>query len=170
MYKTLCMSSTGSELIISRRLTETEKEQYLPEYRDLIFLGADEAHIALDHLYSYEIRPVIAGQQADGEFPGSGNQAYIISDAQWDELIAMNQAKAEAKRAEQEAAEIESLRIRKAAAERQMVDGKLPTKEEVRKLAAQYDELHNEGGEGYVPHYYSDDEYASICARLEELQ
>lgn len=169
-YKTLCMSTAGNELIVARRLTDDEKAQYLPEYQNWMFLGTGAPHIPLKNLYSVEILPVIDGQRADGAFPGCGNLAYIISDSQWNELIAMDQDKVKAEMAAQEAAEIESLRIRKAAAERQMVNGMLPSTEEAKRLAAQYNELHNEGGEGYIPHYYSSEEYARICERLEALE
>ena len=102
--------------------------------------------------------------------PDANNRAYIITQEQWDALIAMNNGVAVNKAEQERSAEIAELKQAKAHAEKQMVNGELPGKEEAREKAKRYNDVHNESGYGYVPHYYYDEEYKQICARLDELK
>lgn len=46
---------------------------------------------------------------------------------------------------------------------------KLYTKEEAVKKRRDYNNLYNEGGEGYVPHFYTIEEYEFTKTKLNEL-
>lgn len=168
-YLTVERSMLDTTLQTARRLTEEERRAYLPEYQDYMLIGMGD-HIGLPSVSWIDLRKVLGDQQPDGQFPGCGNQAYIITQEQWDALVAMDRAAGmEAARKAREK-EIESLEAAKTSAERQMVSGKLPTKEWAARKAMDYNNVHNEGGYGYVPHYYSDEEYQHICSRLATLK
>lgn len=47
--------------------------------------------------------------------------------------------------------------------------GKLPSADEAKEQARRYNNVYNEGGEGYVPHYYTQEEYERMAAELAEL-
>ena len=48
--------------------------------------------------------------------------------------------------------------------------GKLYTKEEAKLERKKYNDVFNEGGEGYVPHFYTVDEYEFAKKRTEDIQ
>lgn len=64
---------------------------------------------------------------------------------------------------------VAELEKQKTAAEEQMVDGKLPTAAEVKVKRISWNNVMNEGGEGYVPYWYSQEQYGRICSELEKL-
>ena len=78
--------------------------------------------------------------------------------------------KIEAKEAEERKRQIEKLESEKVKAEKQMESGALPTEAEIKRKAVEYNNVHNEGGYGYVPHYYSQEEYTRICVELDKLR
>lgn len=166
---TLCISAHAYSLKQARRLTDEERAAYLPEHQDYMMLGTGNA-IALDNLDFVQLNEFLGDRKPDGEFPGGANRAYIITPEEWDELIELDKRIAEAAAAKQQAEEIEALEYAKRNAEAQMKDGKLPTKAEADAKRQNWIRLQNEGGGGYVPHYYSDEEYNKICTRLAELK
>ena len=157
--------SYGVSLQTARRLTDNEKKGYLPEYQDHMMISMGDS-IDLPNVTWPDLAGVIGDRQIDGEFPGCGNRVYIITKEQWDALVALDGGHTEQARDK----EIADLETAKAKAESQMVNGTLPRKAEAQKMARDYNNVHNEGGYGYVPHYYTDDEYACICARLNALK
>ena len=157
--------SYGISLQTARRLTDKEKENYTPEFQDYMMISLGNS-ISLPNITWGDLSEVIGSRQSDGEFPGCGNRVYIITQDQWDALVAMDGGHVEQARA----AEIVDLEATKSKAEAQMVNGTLPSKAEAKKLAHDYNNAHNEGGYGYVPHYYSAEEYACICARIDALK
>lgn len=152
----------GISLNEARRPTEEEKASYLPEFRDLMFYGVGPTiHLDYITLSNLPSRPY------DGNFPGCGNQAWIITKEDWDNYINLNaqrKAEAELRKRKEETKELKQL---KSMAERQ---GELYTKEDARKKTKEWIEAQNEGGEGFVPHYYTIEEYERICRRLTELE
>lgn len=166
---TLCISAHTYSLQEARRLNEDERTAYLPEYQDYMMIRTSDA-IALDNLDFVQLHGFLGDRQPDGEFPGSANLAYTLTPEEWAELIELNQHNANAAAAKQQAEEIEALECAKARAEAQMKDGRLPTKAEADAKRQSWNLLQNEGCGGYVPHYYSDEEYSKICARLAELK
>lgn len=64
---------------------------------------------------------------------------------------------------------VAELAKQKDAAEAQMVNGKLPTEEEVKEKRRNWINVQNEGGEGYVPYLWSKERYEQVCNELEKL-
>lgn len=159
----------GVTLQTARRLTDSEKEKYRPESQDYMMVSTGN-NVQLPNLTWMDLVNVIGSRSIDGQFPGCGNRVYIIAQDQWDALIAMDRGIASDSAEQARAEEIAELEAAKTSAEKQMVAGMLPTKEEAEKKARDYNNVYNEGGYGYVPHYYSDEEYKRICARLDELK
>lgn len=157
----------GVSLQIARRLTEGEKQKYRPEYREYMMVSLGNS-INLNNISLHDIQSLLGRTNPDGEFAGCSNRVYIIDQDQWDKLIEMDAADADRKAKAQTAEKIKHLMALKSKAESQMHDGKLPTKEEAARKAKAYNDLHNEGGYGYVPHYYTQDEYDAICKALKE--
>lgn len=168
-YLTVERTMSDITLQTARRLTEQERKAYLPEYQDYMLIGMGD-HVDLPNVSWMDLCKVLGDQQPDGQFPGCGNQAYIITKEQWDALVAMDRAAGIEAARKARAEEIDCLEAAKASAEHQMVSGKLPTKEGATRKARDYNNVHNEGGYGYVPHYYSDEEYQHICTRLATLK
>lgn len=155
----------GVSLQTARRLTDEEKARYLPEFQDHMMIRTGN-YVELPNVTWIDLAGVIGARQIDGEFPGCSNRVYIITQEQWDALLAVEGGYAEQSRA----AEIAELEADKAAAERQMVDGNLPAADEVKAKRRNWINTQNEGGEGYVPNWYSKEQYDRICARLSELK
>lgn len=159
----------GIYLHASRRLSEAQKSRYFLEYQDYMMIGVGGS-IELSNISRQMLSEFLGDKRPDGKFPGSSNQAYIITQEQWDALIAMDKSEGEKKARQELEAELADLEISKTRAEKQMVDGVLPSKEEAKKKAKRYNDMNNEGGYGYVPHFYSEEEYTYICDRINKLK
>lgn len=82
----------GGELSLqkARRLTEEEKKDYVPECAESQFIGTSN-HIVLEELHYSDVRKVIPkDKESDGSFI-SCDPVYIITQEEWDALIALNQ-------------------------------------------------------------------------------
>lgn len=152
----------GVTLQKARRLTEVEKTHYTADYQDLMLIATGE-DINLPHLH----REDMPRCEMDGCFPGCGNMAWIITPVEWDVYLALERERAGQEAGSQRAEEIAELERCKADAERQ---ADMPSAAEACAREKAYNDLHNEGGEGYVPHIYSRTEYETICARLWALK
>lgn len=124
------------------------------------------ATIKVDRKPWTDIGKILKDRSLDGSFRGCSNSAYIISEEEWKALIELN----EQKRAEKEKKKTERL----IAEYRQTVEQcerqkKLYTREEAAEKYRDYNRLFNEGGEGYVPHFYTIEEYEFAKAGLSEL-
>lgn len=108
-------------------------------------------------------------RKSDGTFMGAGGttMATIITDAEREMLIAVNAGREAAKIAQEKQETIASLQKEIACAEKQRTIYATP--EEAKSAAKRYNEIHNEGGEGYVPHFYHKAEVESMKARLAEM-
>lgn len=102
----------------------------------------------------------------DGSFSGCSNQAYIITQEEWDQLIELDKARAaaEARRERAEARKLWTDILRDC--ERQ---SRLYTREEAAAARKRWRDTQNEGGEGYMPQYRTIDEYEQAKTRLAEL-
>lgn len=153
----------------ARRLTEEEKKRYTKESRDFILVAVGES-IDLDDIPGYQLFEIIEKRDCTGTLNGCQNNCYEITEEEWDRLIRVNN---ENKRAKKEKARQEYIRFYrdcKKRAEQQMDNsGHLPSAAEAKKKEADWIRLQNEGGEGYVPHYFSQEEYDGICQKLSEL-
>lgn len=152
----------GITLRAARRLTDAEKASYKPEYQDRMLIGAGE-HIALPHVTWRDMleRP------CEGEFPGCSNQAWVITQEEWDAFLQLDASRSAGAEEQAEADEVAELEAQKSRAEAQQ---DLPTAEEVARRIQEWINTQNEGAEGYVPHVYTRDEYDKICHRLAELK
>lgn len=158
--------SYGYSLCTARRLTDAEKTHKLPEYWDLCFVdlggSIDLRHIRGDDplVYSIITRPY------DGSFDGCSNQAYIITQEEWDQLIELDKAKGaeKARKKREESRELWTSILHDC--ERQ---SHLYTREEAAAARKRWRDTQNEGGEGYMPRYRTIDDYEQAKARLAEL-
>lgn len=166
-YLTLCHAPGQCSLSLkrARRFTEKEKSGYAEWYRELGFVGTGD-DIELENLSYSDTMDVIGDRKNDGSFTGYTNTAWIITQDQWDVLILMDSQKKEAKEEEKRQEEILKYRQVILHCECQRV---LYTEEEARLLAIKYNKAHNEGGHGYIPHYYTAREYDYAKKRLAEL-
>ena len=140
----------GVSICTARRFTDEEKQHFADWYKDIGFVGMGD-HIMLRTLKWSDMPK----RNSDGSFLGCDNQAWIITGDEksyFIQLDAERQAEAEQAKIAEDRAYYEDVVKR---ASRQP---KLYTREEAKRLAKQYNDLYNEGGEGYIPHYYTIDE------------
>ena len=157
--------SYGVYLKKARRFTEEEKKGYAEWFREKGFLGVGN-DIKLEYIKQSDVNRILKNRQDDGSFNGCTNCAYIITQAEWNVLLELN----EKKRIEDENKETEN-RINKY---KQIIEQcknqeKLYTKEEAERKRTAYNNAYNEGGEGYVPHFYTVEEYEYAKSKLNEL-
>lgn len=140
----------GISICTARRFTDDEKHHYADWYKDIGFVGMG-GHIMLPALKWSDM----PSRKADGAFNGCDNQAWIITEDEKAHYIQINADRcAEAERAEiAEKREYYEDVVRHAS-----MQPRLYTRDEARRLAKQYNDVANEGGEGYIPHYYTIDE------------
>lgn len=169
-YLTVCQHF-ASEITLQKAayLSAEDKQHFLEEYRDIMMRPVSDT-LSLDHLKWDDLYTLLAGRKSIGQFSGSCNAVYEISQGEWDALVRMNAETEEAKAAQEQTEEKASLLALKEKAERQMSDGRLPTAEEAKAKTKAWINAMNEGGYGYVPHYYTQGEYNEICRRLAELK
>ncbi len=146
----------------ARRFTEEEKPRYTEWFRETGFVGLGDTqhlkHITWDDL---------PRRKSDGSFRGCDNRAWIVTPEEAEAYIALDKRRGEEKAALERAQEIEDLERLVARIEQQ---GDIPTQEEARRRMRRYNDIMNEGGEGYVPHIYSDKEYVWAKDRLAALR
>ena len=159
--------SYGISLRKARRFSEEEKEKYAEWFRDKGFVCLKSSfNIDLEHITWEDVREVLNNRDDDGSFSGCSNVAYIISQNEWDELVELNTKKG----LEKEKKEVEkSITECKQIIEKCEKQEKMYTKEEAAKKRRDYNRLYNEGGEGYVPHFYTIEEYEFAKTKLNEL-
>ena len=156
----------GATLCEARTLTEEEKVHYVPFWQEHTLIAKYGSQIDLKHICGQDIRDVLKRKPTAYGLPGGHSDVYILTPEEWDALIARDEQNRLAKEEKDRLEEIELLKQRKAKAERQE---KLYTPEEAKAKRDHWIAVQNEGGEGYVPWYYTQEEYDRICARLEEL-
>lgn len=158
----------GVSLMHARRFTEEEKLGYVKEYRDRGFVRLSEyPTIELEDINWMDVRNALNERDSDGSFRGCGNSAYIVTEEEWDELVALNEKKHNEKAAKKRAEDIEFYEKVVKACEKQE---KLYTEDEAAAKEKAWNNIHNEGGEGFVPHFYTIDEYEYAKNKLEELK
>lgn len=93
--------------------------------------------------------------------------AEVIAEGTTDEIKAFD----EAEKAKEVSKELKRLDRIIAEAEKEMQYGELlKTREDVRKWKQNWNNIHNEGGEGFVPDKISQEEYESALKRRDELK
>lgn len=149
----------------ARRFDEGEKKKYAEWFREYGFVAFDEG-IKLEYVKLDDCKSITGGRKPDGAFCGCNNSCYIIDEAQWKMLLEVNEKNKKAdilKEIDEQISECEEI-IKKCEKQK-----KLYTKEEVIKKRDEYNKTYNEGGEGYVPHYYTFEEYDFTRKTLDRL-
>lgn len=162
--------SWGISLQKARTLTDNEKAEFLPEVRNTILAALPEDAMPLEYITPSELWDIVPQDSWVGSFCGSSGSVYRITREQWDRLAELN-AKRKAEEEEEEKVErISWLKSSIKKAEEQMHGGKLPSRAEAKKISTHYRNVINEGGDGFVPHYYCDEEYESLVRELQKLE
>ena len=152
----------GKELMKARRLTEEEKKKYHPDYRDRLFIGLGE-RVELPHI---EVRD-LPERHSDGCFLGCSNQAWVITQDEWDRYISLENERSAEEKAKERTERLNYLRNELADMKNQP---KLYTREEAKAKKKWYNDTYNEGGGGYVPHFYTIDEYNYVLEEIEKIE
>lgn len=121
------------------------------------------------------VEDIIGYERPDGSinprkfysFLGCDNQAVEVTQEEWDELIRRNNVYKAEREARERQKRIEDLRYLIAKAERQT---SIPTPAEAKKMRERWNNLHNEGGEGFVPWIVDNVAYNSAKAELKQLE
>ena len=159
--------SYGVSLCHARRFNDEEKPKYAEWFRENGFVGISSyPTVDLEEISWMDVRNILSGRKSDGSFTGCNNSAYIVTEDEWNKLITLNDQKRNEKLAKENAEDIEHYKRVISGCEKQQ---KLYTKEEAIAKAKEWNDIHNEGGEGFVPHFYTIDEYEHAKKRLEEL-
>ena len=156
----------GNRLTKARRLTEEEKTHYMPRFREIGFVGIGDS-VSLEYLSLHQIREILGDRDSDGRFVSSSEDVYIVSQDEWDKMIKMNEDQGRLKRKKELEEKIEDLQHTIESCESAK---KLYTREESQAERKRYNDLFNEGGEGFVPHFYTVEEYEWAKENLKEYQ
>lgn len=154
----------GIYVCMARRLNEDEKKHYADWYKEYGLVSILGFH---DHPLRFLHWDDCPGRTPDGEFAGFGNQAWIISEEEANQYIALN-AEREKEAKKQELAEERAWRLK--LLENAEKQGVLYTKEEAKIRRQSWINVENEGGEGYVPYFYTIDEVENAKRWLLEHQ
>lgn len=157
--------SYGVSLCHARRFNDEEKAKYVESYRERGFVSTS-SDIDLEYMNFIDVKNILNDRKSDGSFNGCSNSAYIVTEDEWNKLIALNDQKRNEKLAKEKAEDIEHYKKVIQACESQQ---ELYTKEESIAKAKEWNDIHNEGGEGFIPHFYTIDEYEYAKKKLEEL-
>ncbi len=150
-----------AELVEARRFTEEEKSHYAEWFRERGLVAVGE-RIPLAELNSNDM-PI---RHSDGSFCSTTNQAWIVDEQERDAFIALNAARIAEKAAAEKAAKIAAL---EAVITKGDAQGELPTRAEKAEKLRAWNNLHNEGGEGFLPWIVSREEYENAKKELEAL-
>ena len=150
----------------ARRLDEEEKTHYAKWFREIAFV-ATEKLIELDYVKCEDVFELLKNREKDGQILSDSGMAYIINQEEWNELLRIEKERREKKEEEEKQEQIKECieTIEKCEAAE-----KLYTLEEAKQERSKYNNLYNEGGEGYIPHFYTIEEYEFAKSKLDELQ
>lgn len=140
----------------------TMSELILAEREGEDFYGVGE-HIDVKYVDILEVRKIVGREMCDGSFNGCYNQAYELTDAQKDEILAINNERARQKR-------VKTLKENIDYYEKKLATIKPCSKEEAVAKLKRYNDTYNEGGYGYTPHYYTYEEYDNMTKELERCK
>lgn len=151
------------QICVGRRFTEEEKTHYAEWYRDYGFMGVpNEPKITLPDL-TWEDSPK---RDADGSYLGCENRAWIITEAERDYYVQLNAERSEERKKKEISERIACWKGLIEKAERQP---DIPTREEVQRRIRAWNNVQNEGGDGYRPLIISREDYDFAVEQLREL-
>lgn len=156
----------GNELVEAQPLTDEEKKHYLPECADSMLSGTG-SRIKLPHVSKVDIPLSWWRERKNWAFPGCGNQTIEVTDAEWDELVALNTQRQAEKEEQARQERIDYCKRIISTAERQK---DIPTPAEATRRRKAWIEVQNEGAGGYVPQIIDTDLYERAKAQLAELE
>lgn len=149
----------------AQRLTEEEKPHYAEWFREIGFWVTGD-RINLQNVPCNDLFDFLGHRKSDGKFVSDSGMAFIITQEEWNQLVQMNNERQKEKEEKEREAKIREYTetIKRCEAAK-----KLYTKEEAGEERRKYINLYNEGGGGYVPHFYTIEEYEWAKSKLEEL-
>ena len=157
----------GVSLCHARRFNDEEKAGYAEWFRETGFVRISSyPTIDLKEINWIDVGNILNDRKSDGSFNGCSNSAYIVTEDEWNKLIVLNNQKHNEKIAKENE---ESIKCYKTIIKNCEKQQKLYTKEEAIAKTKEWNDIHNEGGEGFVPHFYTIDEYEYAKKRLKEL-
>ena len=163
--------SYGMSIHKARRLTEEEKAEYTGWFKDFGFISLGEViELEPDWYYNDEFVNQIRNREVDGAFRGCSNHAWIITEDEADEIIARSTAAKTKRIASEKTKRIEILKAKIAKCEQQQAASKLYSDDEAAIEFKRYNDLYNEGGYGFVPHFWTVGEYERMKTELKELE
>lgn len=152
----------GIKLYEARRFTEDEKTRYAEWFRELGLVAIAGTGVNLDEI-SWQDLP--KDRESCGSFLGCDNYCYEITDEEWQAYIDLNSARAAEKERKKRNNRIAELKM-----ELEKLHGAvLYTKEEAECARRFWINGINEGGEGFVPHFWTKDEVEDAKKELERL-
>lgn len=170
-YDVICCDGADYFVRKARRFTGEEKVGFSADCRETGFYGIAGSRKELEHIHSGDL----PRRRCDGWFPGSGCHAWIITAEESAAYVALNERRAVEKVAARRAKKIEDMERLISACESQRDHGRgmwagLPTKAEANRRLKALNNILNEGGDGFLPHIYSIEEYEWAKARLAALR
>lgn len=154
-------SSCHISVQLARRFTSEEKATYAEDYRELGMVCMGDS-TELPYI-TWDDTP---HRKSDGSFLGCSNRAWIISEEEKNQYLTLNEKRQQAK---QEQARIEGIKYLRSQIACMEAQGTLPTRLEAAHKAKLYNDLYNEGGEGFVPHFYCQEELDTAKKELDAL-
>ena len=151
----------GSDTTIQQADYITDNTGYAEWCKDLMMKLVGDDKIVLPHIKWLE-RPT---RKHDGMFNGSNNQVFIITDEEKNYYIQINNQRAEEKAEMKRNNRIEYI---KTALEQASKSKIYETLEEAIQAHKDYNDLHNEGGDGYIPHMWTRYEIEMLNNELEK--
>ena len=149
----------------ARRLTDEEKLHCAEWFKEKGFIPVEKI-IYLENVKNIEIQPLLSDRKSDGQFVNNSGMAYIIDVEMYNKLFQMDTENKELK--EKQKIENQIKKYSEIIKECEAAD-KLYTIEEAIEARKKYNNLHNEGGFGYVPEYHTIDEYENAKEMLKKL-
>lgn len=140
-----------SSIIKARWLSEEEKKTLTEEFKDIMVCGIE--HREIKNL-TYEDTENLWKSGRHVCFPGSHNDAVVISEEDAGRLIQIDKTLGRKKKIEDLK---ELIRIHKEEL-RFLSSQKLHSRKEAKEAAAEWRKTMNEGGDGYIPHFYTCEE------------
>lgn len=150
------------KILEGRRLTEEEKNEYADWAKETMFISTDTV-AELEYLRMEDMPK----KKSDGQYNGTNNSAWIITEEEFKTYVAENlkREKETARKNLLERSELLRWRI-----DRMESQKDLPKPEEARRRMKEYNDINNQGGEGFVPHIYSLTEYENAKRELAEVE
>ncbi len=149
----------------ARCLTEAEKKRYTAEWAD-ITIGRVGPVIPLRYVSWRDIPDEWWRTRKLWYYDGVDNQCVEVSDAEWDWLIGLNAQRGAEEKERERQEQIRRCQTVIRVAEQQR---DIPSPKEAARRRKVWNDINNEGGEGFVPTIIDSARYAGAKELLQEL-